>query len=260
MNFQNPGTLVQSPYLVAYLDFLGANDKMLSPEQSLDLLQKINLIYRTTLAQLDIAKKIWRPDLETRIFSDNILIACKIRNVENPISEFGDIQAFCRLFQAYAFSQGELVRGAITKGNFFINETFVYGEALCKAYYMESQIAKFPRVMIDPAIFSQGNISAVFFNPEQSKESVVKRDLAGTYFLNIFDFMVKHFSADEFNSLIKVVKEIIVKGYSDSLGSDIKKLEKYTWLATEFNSFCDENNMKEQKVLTPEFWDEVKHE
>ena len=118
MNFQNPGTLVQSPYLVAYLDFLGANDKMLSPEQSLDLLQKINLIYRTTLAQLDIAKKIWRPDLETRIFSDNILIACKIRNVENPISEFGDIQAFCRLFQVYAFSQGELVRGAITKGNF----------------------------------------------------------------------------------------------------------------------------------------------
>lgn len=26
------------------------------------------------------------------------------------------------------------------------------------------------------------------------------------------------------------------------------------------NIACDENNMKEQKVLTPEFWDEVKHE
>ena len=252
--------LKQTPYIVAFLDFLGASEKMEMSGESDVFLQQIYRIYNIAIGELKLVKKIGLLDLDVKIFSDNILIACKILNVENPFSEFGDIQAFCRLFQAYAFSQGELVRGAITKGNFFINETFVYGEALCKAYYMESQIAKFPRVMIDPAIFSQGNISAVFFNPEQSKESVVKRDLAGTYFLNIFDFMVKHFSADEFNSLIKVVKEIIVKGYSDSLGSDIKKLEKYTWLATEFNSFCDENNMKEQKVLTPEFWDEVKHE
>ena len=125
---------------------------------------------------------------------------------------------------------------------------------------MESRLAKYPRIMIDPAIFFHGNIPAVFFDPVQSNKSIVKCDPSGIYFLNMFDFIVKHFSADEFKSLIKVVKKIIVSGYSDSLGSDIKKLEKYTWLATEFNSFCDENNMKEQKVLTPEFWDEVKHE
>ena len=41
--------LIQTPHIVAHIDFLGASKKMLTPGESNDFLQKINCIYKLKL-------------------------------------------------------------------------------------------------------------------------------------------------------------------------------------------------------------------
>lgn len=46
-------------------------------------------------------------------------------------------------------SVGWLVRGGITIGDFYIDDMFVWGAALVKAYELEEKIAVYPRVILD---------------------------------------------------------------------------------------------------------------
>ena len=242
--------LKQTPYIVAFLDFLGASEKMEMSGESDVFLQQIYRIYNIAIGELKLVKKIGLLDLDVKIFSDNILVVQKIRNRDNPIPEFVEVQSFCRLFQSYAFEQGLLVRGAITKGAFFINEIFVYGAALSKAYRMESHHAKYPRIIVDPCIFSLGNIPE-FLLAENSQNGVcIKCDPHNTYYLDPFSFMHEHFTQNDFNNLLLKVKEIIVSGYAESYPKNSTVSEKYIWLAKAFNEFCDRKDLIEHKVLT----------
>jgi hypothetical protein len=44
--------------------------------------------------------------------------------------------------------QGYFLRGAVCKGLLYHDETTVFGEVLVKAYKLESEIVKFPRIML----------------------------------------------------------------------------------------------------------------
>ena len=250
--------LIQTPHIVAHIDFLGASKKMLTPGESNDFLQKINCIYSTVLQKKNLSIQCGLSNLKVRIFSDNIVIAKKIRASQYPLNEFISVQAFAQMLQAYAFSQGELVRGAITKGDFFINDTFVYGEALCKAYRMETNFAKYPRIIIDPCIFPNGILPYISTGVHGTRMNLIIRDKDGMYYLNIFNFMEKYFSQDEFKEILPKIKEAIVHGYSDSFNANEAVLSKYIWLAEKFNEFYDACNLQEHKILMSIL--EVSHE
>ena len=44
--------------------------------------------------------------------------------------------------------QGFLVRGAVVKGPLYHDDSMVFGKALVDAYHLESEIARFPRIMV----------------------------------------------------------------------------------------------------------------
>ena len=47
---------------------------------------------------------------------------------------------------------GFLIRGGVTHGNLYIDDTLVWGKALLDSYYMEDHIASYPRVVVDEKV------------------------------------------------------------------------------------------------------------
>ena len=226
----------QAEYIVAHLDFLGAAKKMRVTGESDKFLWQIDTIYSAALEMKKRLAKLGLNKIETKIFSDNIIIAKKTNNPQCSISEFIEVQTFCRMFQTYALIFGAIVRGAITQGKFFMDNTFAYGEALCKAYNLEAKAAVYPRIIVDPAMFSGIKIDDL--NLEG-----LKRDQDGLYFLDNFDFLEKHFSDKEFPVVFEKTRATIIAEYKKIL--NLQKLDliaKYHWLANQFNEYCYANN------------------
>jgi hypothetical protein len=96
-----------------------------------------------------------RTHLEVRVstFSDNVVIT-------QAVSEkTWMLVAQMALFQVASAINGFLLRGGITIGPVVHDDEAVFGPALNRAYELESQIAKFPRFVLDPACIAElGNL------------------------------------------------------------------------------------------------------
>ncbi len=227
----------QKHHIVAFIDFLGASSKMKNQFQSTPFLNKINKIYSAALKLLETSEK-----MTVRIFSDNILVAVPIDS-KGPLPVALQVINFCRWFQAYALYEGALVRGAITSGLFYSNEIFVYGEALVKAYEMESLRAIYPRIIVDKNIWGHTALNAL----QQTFPNELVQDVDGEWYLDFcFPCIVPNDKQLSTNSLIKV-RGTILQAFSLPSVAE-KEKPKYCWLANKFNTLCDKHNFSAQKI------------
>lgn len=81
-----------------------------------------------------------------KAISDSIFISC---GDQAAALEFLELQR--NVFVTF-LSEGLLLRGGISFGAHFQNQSITYSPVLAKAYWLESQVAEFPRVMVDPNI------------------------------------------------------------------------------------------------------------
>ena len=159
--------LKQTPHIVAFLDFLGASEKMRSPEQNNIFLQEINYVYAFANCILQRTQEFRPNRIKVKIFSDNIVIAEEIKDQESIIDEFVDIEQFSLLLYTNSLLNRNMMRGAISIGQLYMDDTFVYGEALLNAYNCESSIATYPRIVVDKKVFDcdSGDILNLYNSP-----------------------------------------------------------------------------------------------
>ena len=153
-----------SEYYVAYFDVLGYKEAfkksedvsvklVKSIEQSIDLMKQIVSTHNTILGEL--TEKL--PEIEYKVFSDNILICYKEK--KEPLSELS-LVSFLRLvatIQRVFFELSHLiVRGGITKGPLYLTNDLVGGKALIDAVELEES-AVYPRIIIDDCILNELN-------------------------------------------------------------------------------------------------------
>lgn len=129
-------------YYVAYLDILGTR-KAVANDDNNNYLTTLKEIYNKTLVHKKYITNTNK--LFTKIFSDNIVVAVPF-NKENDL--LGYLINFLALIQLFALEQGLLIRGAITKGKFFYDDVFVYGQALVEAVNLEEKSAIYPRIIL----------------------------------------------------------------------------------------------------------------
>jgi hypothetical protein len=55
--------------------------------------------------------------------------------------------------QANLVAEGVFIRGSLTVGNIYTGHGLIFGEGLNRAHELESQVAKYPRIVIDPRAF-----------------------------------------------------------------------------------------------------------
>jgi len=139
-------------YCVAYLDVLGA--KKFMAENSDKFLNDLNSIYFDAVNDVIATGFVTGETVEVKIFSDNILLA--IKTGDDPEEAKGKITKILNVASNIynnALGHGYLMRGAITIGDFFQNNVFVYGKALVDAVYMEENIAVYPRIVMNKLLY-----------------------------------------------------------------------------------------------------------
>lgn len=154
---KNENDMKQSFYYVAYVDILGYKDYFQSSSNDTEsFLLTIEEAIQETFDQIEsyypIKKRSSEYSIEPqiRIFSDNILICtkCKQKNADNYIPFLRLVKLMANLQLMFINNYQLIVRGSIVKGKFYINDRFVFGEAIIDAYEMESKKAVFPRIIL----------------------------------------------------------------------------------------------------------------
>ena len=133
----------------AFIDVLGTSEAI--KEDADRSLNEIHLAYDDAVKELKMRCPAWVKEFKVNIFSDNILLSCKAVKGEE-IKAFYAIIYFSALLQISMWTHNLLVRGGISWGSFFSDETMVWGKALLKAYNLESKAAVYPRIVVEPEI------------------------------------------------------------------------------------------------------------
>lgn len=238
--------LIQTPHIVAFLDFLGASEKMRDPAKNDKFLQMVNAVYTLSLSISGKIKKYdnIKNEIKVKIFSDNIVIAKEIEQIDNCkdiFESYQDIEQFSLIIYTAGMMTGNFIRGAISIGDLYMNDIFVYGEGLLKAHDGESKIANYPRIIIDKEIFvmSQIDMWQTFTPPD--KKNIILRDMDGELYLNPFYGLNKiaNGKKTEIIKKLNTVHSYIIKEYKDLFSKNKKNVfPKLYWLAEKFNDYC----------------------
>lgn len=169
-------------------------------------------------------------------FSDSLVVSYRI-DEHSGVFWMLDNLAMCIVEMA---GRGYLVRGAITFGKLLHSEKYLVGPAMVKAYEMESKLARFPRVLVDPRILSiAGSYHAANHTPKEEKKyvkSLISRDVDGLYYIDYVSWksVVEVIGAtdDQYPSYLKQLAKQIRKGLNHS---DVSVLTKYVWLQKKYS-------------------------
>lgn len=141
-----------SRHIVAFIDILGSSKAIAVDSQS--SLKIIHSAYEGALKGFNSLfdnKKI-KPTV--KIFSDNIVVAVPCpKGFEKPC--FLAVTMMSGIIQVEFLKKKYLTRGGITIGDYFCDDVMMWGNALVKAHHLESQVAVYPRVIIDPDLIGE---------------------------------------------------------------------------------------------------------
>lgn len=227
-------------YYLFYADILAMKKNIDSKDSEL-YLNYINNLYKDALNVISgIYEDIYRTGIKVRIFSDNIVIAIKqegnIIDSQEAIKRTVIIE-IAALMQVLALKYSLLIRGSVVIGDFYIDDNFIYGKALTRAYNLENEVAIYPRIIIDDNCIEH-------FRSMYLDKFIVK-DTDDVKYINSFEChynIAKKYKEDE----IKDIREILWKKLSEK--NTCKINQKVHWLVNRFNEFCL-NNQLEKYIL-----------
>ena len=82
-----------------------------------------------------------------KIYTDNLIVGYPIK--DDGEEELNEILDNVSEYQFNLALEGLFVRGGVSVGDFYINDDIVFGPALLDAHYVESNLACYPRIVLD---------------------------------------------------------------------------------------------------------------
>ena len=146
-------------YYIAYVDLLGYKDFFENhADRVSDFLKTIQGAIETTKVTVSktnlstIMSTYADMDVKIKIFSDNILLCLKTGSEKVEIIRLLTFLALVADIQRSFISEyGLFLRGGVTIGEMFINESFVFGQGLIDSVSMEAR-ANYPRIILSQQI------------------------------------------------------------------------------------------------------------
>jgi hypothetical protein len=137
-------------------------------------------------------------------------------------------------------AQGFLIRGAIVKGPLYHDENAVFGDALVRAYHLETEVARYPRVIVTTSVAQDAKRFAEERNYNPVLERGIDQGADGPYFLNLFLklYIMMRASAAERSTYIDLCNLIaanLQRRFDESFDNP-NHFEKLQWLANYWNS------------------------
>lgn len=222
-----------------FLDILGSRDRdefsewykimrifadTITREKEYDKAHPHTIYKRETHVFSDCAYIIYdyKPDIEESRKNNDALMCIACYNTEKVLLEF--------------LRNGFLVRGAMTFGNIFYDSTqnIWFGPAMNKAFDLESNMARYPRVIIDPEFAD----NLVAYNDRTyggvaSNGQILKKDDDGLYYIHYLNTYEQGFNAIENAGLAESVLALCKAEMAKQRATpEVKKsvCKKYQWL------------------------------
>ena len=237
---------------VAFLDILGFKEyvKSTDPDDVLKIFQDLQKVKERLardilgFAQTDEIKKIANTlpqSLYLYIMSDSVILA--INCCHEGALHF--LIRYCQIMQEQLLSKYHLLlRGGISKGIYYGDQTINFGRGMIKAYEFEGK-AKYPRILIDEKILSELKPTPIPFincSYEIKTETIEKHDI---HYINVAN-----------NILLDLLS--CCKWITDETRKQSGVLEKYRWLEQQLYHEIEKNDAETQdKIAEEEYFKEV---
>lgn len=171
-------------------------------------------------------------------FSDSIVVSVKVDNNVNEVAS--TLIANLAYIGATLFEKGILFRGGLTIGNLIHNENgTVFGQGLIDAYQLESNNAKFPRIVLSDKLLKQLNYPLKTKRNRYPYHQYLKRFNDGCVgFHQMIYFQVIEHSTEMTKDKLKIslgkIRKVIVNGLDMSFENP-SVFEKFKWLKEQYN-------------------------
>lgn len=222
-----------SNHIIAYLDILGATDKICN-DNDFSFLNYLNMFMEDAIEELGGGIFPKKEKIFVKIFSDNILLAIELKE-NNKEKDHKMAVLFNTVANIYneVLRYGYLMRGAIVEGEFFHNDIIIYGKGLVEAVHLEEKIADVPRILVRAKINEQNS----YYYLMQGEDNEAFLNIFSL--CNVFDDVTFKFN------LLKMLK--IHK-------KDEKIKTKIMWMIKYFNSWFTkyERRLLNQQKITDE--------
>lgn len=185
---------------------------------------------------------------EITFFSDCLVISCKKEKKNNGYLKFL-MGLNNMLFNV--ISKGFLLRGGMTYGKLFHKNNQCFGPAMLKAYYLENNVANYPRIIVDKAAVAELNNYGL-------NNYLIKDKMDG---IDLFDYLSQKAYFEEndnyhdiegnrldYNQFLKNLK-ILITDNLEQYNDNERVLIKYQWYKEYYNDTV-------KKVLCQEQQDE----
>jgi len=243
--------------LVAFIDILGFKEIV---KQSENDTSKIELIYSVLnyLKKWEVPEK-WslklvkieedaqkrgvenfdmRYKTNTTSFSDSIVVSVKIDNNVNEMTS--TLITNLSYIGAILFEKGILFRGGLTLGNIIHDENgTVFGQGLIDAYKLESNNAKYPRIILSDKLINKLNYPITTKRDRYPYHQYIDRfedGSVGFHQMQYYQVMEswEEMTIEKLTTSLDKVRKVIIKGLDESFENpDVFK--KYKWLKEQYD-------------------------
>jgi transcriptional regulator with XRE-family HTH domain len=238
--------VTETPHFVAYMDFLGI--KNLIEEENVSLAELFSTIYTELQNETSAFNAIEKIGFKVKFFSDNLVISVECSNEKNV--QWNQIVYFFTFLSAFQYKVLKeykiLMRGGITLGNLYMDETFLIGKAIDNVYYFENNIACYPRIIVNSLLLGLQDSFPLIMD-------FIKRDFDGEYFIDYLKLPNK----EQNQEISNIIDDLIINNAKkDSIKIPIS--QKLNWLKTYNNSYLYSLSQKKAEAkslvsdLTPE--------
>jgi len=204
--------------IVSFIDILGSTKAIQDNAQ-----ESLNIVHDAYIESLKLFEKVFtnkRIKPMVKIFSDNIVIAAN-REGESGHGAFLAVCMMSAIIHLEFLKRKLLTRGAISTGNFFCDDTMVWGTGLVNSYLLENKVAIYPRIIIDPKLI--GELKIAIDGEKYHSYKWLKQDEDGLFFVHYYNDSVSN--KEYLKLLLLEIVETKIVEYTDK----IEICQKWLW-------------------------------
>lgn len=213
-------------HYVAFLDILGFKEHL--KRNSCETIYSIfDVLRNKTRKQLNLnGVQIEAYEyIKYTILSDSIIVYIDA-SIDDSFATLVDV---CSSLQKALATRDEpiLMRGGIAKGDLFYENDIIYGEGLVKAYLLESNLAKYPRIVFSGETLAAGRENTIYtFTELDGLSRIYKTDDDYLHYVEYLDvcFADVNDGVRYYDRLLELCRFYLNKEIDHSLR------EKYLWL------------------------------
>jgi hypothetical protein len=227
----------------AFIDILGFRSLVRDLRADSSRFDTLRTLLRKIHSPVNPSKISWHMDFRAQSISDAVAIST-IANDTGLIYLFIAIENLA----VDLLKEGYLIRGALVKGKLYHDEQMVFGEALIRAYEIESTIVRYPRVMVTRDVMQDiENYCRGFLADRRSSYEVhLEQADDGPYYVHVLRTVAStiaklqieniNLPADKQHSLEEFAKiqAVIQKRLNESTDNP-RHFEKVQWFARYWN-------------------------